>query len=66
MTRRQLQTLVDVLARARVREVFAPTPGARLEGEVEAAPQQLERIVRAGYAAGDSSEGIVELQRTAR
>jgi hypothetical protein len=66
VTRRQMQTLVDVLARERVRELFAPIPGARLEGEIEAAPQQLERLVRAGYAVGDASEGMVELRRTAR
>jgi len=64
VTRRQMRTLVDVLARDRVREVFAPVPGARLEGEIEAAPQQLQRLVAAGYAVGDSSEGIVELRRT--
>jgi len=43
-----------------------PIPGARVLEEIEMAPQQLQRLVSAGYAIGDSSEGIVELHRTAR
>ena len=66
VTWRQLQTLIDVLARRRVRELFVPIPGARVLEEIEMAPQQLQRLVSAGYAIGDSSEGIVELHRTAR
>lgn len=65
VTRRQMQALIDVLARQRVGELFLPVPGVRLLGEIEAAPEQLERLLGAGYAIGDSSGGIVELRRTA-
>jgi len=66
VTRRQFRTLLDVLARRHVRELFVPAPGARLLEEIETAPQQLQRLLVAGYAIGDSSEGIVELRRTVR
>ncbi|HEU4702630.1 MAG TPA: hypothetical protein VFS37_09125 [Conexibacter sp.] len=64
VTRRQMQRLIDVLARERVQEVFLPVPGAGLLIEIDTAPEQLDLLLSSGYVVGDSAGGIVELRRT--
>jgi hypothetical protein len=59
VTRRQLQTTIDVIEHEDVRVVFAPRAGMRVTGDAEIAPQHLEALVTAGFAPVASQEVIV-------
>jgi hypothetical protein len=63
VTRSEMQTLIDVIERERVDEVFVPTPGARLLGEGDTALEQVQRILAAGFTLGVQANGILELRR---
>lgn len=66
VTRRQMQTLVDTLEREHVQEVFMPVPGSYLLNEIDSAPEQVQRLVAAGYTLGPSADGMLELHRSGR
>lgn len=66
VTVRQMQTLLDTLEREHVDEVFMPEPGSRLLGETDSAPEQVQRLIAAGYAPGPSLNGMLELHRSGR
>jgi hypothetical protein len=64
VTRRQMQTLLDVLEREQIEEVFMPVPGASLLREVSSAPEHVRRLQAVGFTVGAASNGMLELHRS--
>jgi hypothetical protein len=70
VTRGQMRVMLDAMRREGVRMLFTPTPGARVVGDAEAAPEQIELFRRAGFrqvgANAEYSMLAWELARPAR
>jgi len=58
-----MRTLITTLRKEHVRIVFTPEPGARLLGEGDAAPEQLQALADIGFQPIDSDAGIVALRK---
>lgn len=59
VTLRQIQTEIEVMERDGVQALFTPAPGARVVGDAEAAPEQIELFRRAGFQPREEPNGMI-------
>jgi len=63
VTRRQILTEINVLQREGVRTLFTPVPRRPLLGDAEAAPEQLDLFLRAGFQTMQTVHQMIAWQK---
>jgi hypothetical protein len=63
VTRSQMQVLIDAVQREDVRTIVTPAPGNRLLDEGDAAREQLQLLVDAGFSPTSVEARLIELSR---
>jgi hypothetical protein len=61
VTRSQMRTLVEVVRREGVRDIFLPAPGSKLVTEGDTAPAQLAQLTAEGYVRRSAALGFIDL-----
>ncbi len=64
VTRRQMQLVLDTIDREGTRTVFTATPGQRVTGDAEAAPEHLQAFEQAGFEPIASNGAVIAWRRS--